>query len=213
MGWVLSSSQTKKDQKNQKNQGVCHISFELAFWGYWITDEKNTGNTSLIQVLEDTTASKPNKQNEIHHFNQVLYMKEKYGFQMQLTMNSVWLFASKNMPSKKKDNRDELQPTSNPCPIASKFDTNQFAFMQRWVFQACFNQVFNLPYKLLSRWLLHSSSTFRCWVHITLSCCYLWFHNDWRRRNCKSCLWKLHCLHTERCGELWTTCTCSSGCS
>ena len=40
---------------------------------------KNTGNTSLIQVLEDTTGSRPDKENEIHHLDQVLYMKEKYG--------------------------------------------------------------------------------------------------------------------------------------
>ena len=47
---------------------------------------KNTGNTSLIQVLEDATGSRPDKENEIHHLNQVLYTKEKYGIQMQLTM-------------------------------------------------------------------------------------------------------------------------------
>ena len=52
---------------------------------------KNTGNTSLIQVLEDATGSRPDKENEIHHLNQVLYTKEKYGIQMQLTMNSLSL--------------------------------------------------------------------------------------------------------------------------
>lgn len=40
---------------------------------------KNTGNTSLIQVLEDATCSRPDKENEIHHLNQVLYTKDKYG--------------------------------------------------------------------------------------------------------------------------------------
>ena len=59
------------------------------FWSYlkatfWracrlVALHKNTGNTSLIQVLEDATGSRPDKENETHHLNQVLYMKEKYG--------------------------------------------------------------------------------------------------------------------------------------
>ena len=72
---------------------------------------KNTGNTSLIQVLEDTTASRPNKENEIHHLNQVLYTKEKYGISdaayHELTQSDSLL--PRTCQVKKKDNRDELQ--------------------------------------------------------------------------------------------------------